>query len=213
MLRKLEKGVSVQKANPSSLDLPAPQTPFPVSDSRSAPLDAALQSRYSPRDVYNAPRPPSSSTFSRSSFPRLSAAYAPTRYPLRATESPAPMDGDQEDEDKDVEDTMYPAPMVEREGRRQSFFGTVLTRSDDAAKPPPRKTQSPAQTQHPEPPPASPQRQAAAQRDVAPGVSPPRPSAAPAFDDPVSAGIITEAELVPLFEMVRPSRADTSDPG
>lgn len=203
MLRKLEKGVSAQKSHPS-LDIPPPQTPFPVSDSRSVP---AFHSRYSPRDVYARPHAHSPYTTPAAAHPFPPFHPPSDRYSHRPSPSPAPMDADmdnndndnedEDEEDKDVDDTMYPAPMVEREGRRQSFFGTVLTRDDSSKPPPPQKTQSPIQ-QIPPPTPSIPRQ--AAQRD-------PPPTSAPRGPPGDVTNLMDDADVGRLFEMVSHSHS------
>ncbi|KAF8590020.1 hypothetical protein K439DRAFT_1331316 [Ramaria rubella] len=155
MLRKLEKGVNNQKAaktHDRDPDIPTHNNPNPTPTPTTTTTPTPPQPRHPPHP------------------------HAP-----RSASSQNSMDDDDSEDDKDPEDAMYPAKMVEREGRRQSFFGTVLTNPNPAM-----------------------------DVGVAMGVGmgtrhdaiaiPRLPSTA--LDDPVTAGIIPEADLALLFQMV-----------
>ncbi|KAF8511146.1 hypothetical protein BU17DRAFT_54837 [Hysterangium stoloniferum] len=182
MLRKLEKGnggAAAQKLKSHEpLDIPT-QTPFPVSDSRSAPPpeSSPYQSRYSP-PVYvpSQPHPPPQSV---SSSPQSFRSHME----------------DDDDYDERDEETIYPAKMVEREGRRHSYFGTVLTTPTPVPGHKPTAHHGSDKTS----PLHSPGHQL---RSRPPTGGPSRLPALPTIDDPLAAGVISEHEVDDLFSII-----------
>ncbi|KDQ12322.1 hypothetical protein BOTBODRAFT_112983 [Botryobasidium botryosum FD-172 SS1] len=172
MLRRLEKGLSNAKLK-SQASTSASQMPFPVSASRTG----SSQSQEYPQMAYPQPR----------------GAYPPNPEQLAAEPANDSMSGEEdEDDDHDSndksDDGLFPSRLLAKE-RRHSFFRTILNPSDPAG-----------EENHPEP-------------GSSPGIdrkdglhdSPlmtPTIASVPGLDDPISAGLIDEADAKVLFDLV-----------
>ncbi|KAG9124657.1 hypothetical protein FRC07_010735 [Ceratobasidium sp. 392] len=203
MLRRIEKGLNNERRK-SQVASANGQAPFPISSSRTSNdfnfagnsdgfMDPSLN-----KNAPNGPRSqmPSSATTptATEATPAPSLANGPPSRPgtavVKASSPPHHMDGDNSDDDDDKEpsdDGLFPARLLARENRRNSFFRTILNPADANAE----GGHSPDDTK-----PSMDNRQTsvASTATVHPIITGP--------EDPISAGLMDEAQAKVLFDLV-----------
>ncbi|KAF5372913.1 hypothetical protein D9758_001761 [Tetrapyrgos nigripes] len=170
MLRRLEKGLNTAKLKSQQSAEGSLQPPYPDGH-----LSAAQDSQFATNGRGEAF--PSGSRFPINQLPPLNLPYANNggEYSTSSTSSRT-MEGDDDDDDEhERSDDVYPAKLIRRENRRNSFFRTIL---------------NPQDTPGPEP---SPSRGS---------LSPLHASNGSGLCDPVSAGIMDEEQARVLFDLI-----------
>lgn len=206
MLRRLEKGLSNAKLK-SQASSSSSQMPFPVSASRTAPPPEGFNVHaQNGGDVYMEGAAPPHQHNMQSSYPgpNSSPEYSslgypqPRGYPSNSDQMvPEPsndhMSADEDDDDDHdsndkSDDGLFPSRLLAKE-RRHSFFRTILNPSDPASD----------DSGHPQP-------GGSPGHDRKDGILDPTPTIAtvPGLDDPISAGLIDEADAKVLFDLYVP---------
>jgi hypothetical protein len=168
MLRRLEKGLNSAKLKSQQSAEASLQPPYSDSHSTSQDTRFATNGRgegFSP-----------GSRFPSNQLPPINSPYATGGEYTTSSPSSRTMEGEDEDEEPERnDDNIYPAKLIRRENRRNSFFRTILNPQDAPG---------------PEP---SPSRGS---------LSPPHAPAASGLADPVSAGIMDEEQARLLFDLL-----------
>ncbi|KAG8745331.1 hypothetical protein FRC10_008348 [Ceratobasidium sp. 414] len=198
MLRRIEKGLNNERRK-SQVASAAGQTPFPLSASRTASdfnfagnsdgfMDPSLN-----KNGPGAPRGQASAATTPTATEPTPAPSLVNAPPSRSGTAPIKAgspDGDDDDDDDDKEpsdDGLFPARLLARENRRNSFFRTILNPADANAE----GGHSADDTK-----PSMDNRQAsvASTATVHPVITGP--------EDPISAGLMDEAQAKVLFDLV-----------
>ncbi|KAK7440278.1 hypothetical protein VKT23_017218 [Stygiomarasmius scandens] len=169
MLRRLEKGLNNAKLKSQQSAEAGLQPPY--SDVNPVSQDARFNNG-SRGDMFSP-----GSRFSSNQLPPLNLPYNGSDYTASSTSSRT-LEGEGDDDDDEherTEDNIFPAKLIRRENRRNSFFRTIL---------------NPQETPGPEPSPAR------------SSFSPPQTSASSGPVDPVSAGIMDEEQAKVLFDLI-----------
>ncbi|THV08056.1 hypothetical protein K435DRAFT_741674 [Dendrothele bispora CBS 962.96] len=165
MLRRLEKGLNNAKLKSQQSAEASLQPPY--SDSRQVPQEMRLSNR----EIFSM----GTHLSSNNELPPLNLPYNSSDYAQSRTSSRT-LDGEGEEEEEEQErneDNIFPAKLIGRENRRNSFFHTILNPEET-----PRPESSPARASY-------------------------SPPAAPSgLSDPVSAGIMDEEQAKVLFDLI-----------
>ncbi|KAJ7285568.1 fungal-specific transcription factor domain-containing protein [Mycena rebaudengoi] len=165
MLRRLEKGLNSAKLKSQAVD-------GAYADPRDPQYNPLL--RQNGDQPYGVPNP----QFNSNELPPLNLPYANGEYPADSSGSRS-IDMDDDDDDPDPSDrALFPAKLIRKENKRNSFFRTILnpTEGSASANGPNRGSSfSPPQNRGPN---------------------------GPTYNDPVSAGIIDEDQAKVLFDLL-----------
>ena len=190
MLRRLEKGINTAKLKAQAST--SQQLPFPTSESRTSASDGNFQMPHQPSGpTYTSTLPPYPASTSSTEFrPPFNQAYSATTDHTLASPSQTLAEQEEEEEednDKDGDDALYPQRILAKENRN-SFFGTILNPSDSA---PRSRVKSEPHRGDGQDDPA--RRPASTSLRATPSE--------PVIDDPVSLGLLDEAEAKVLFDL------------
>lgn len=172
MLRRLEKGLNSAKMKSQSTES---TSPYHTDDLRAAPPP---ESSYSPIRPSEPPFSSTSTHFPKNELPppNIQAYQNLDPYPPSSTGSRT-MDMDDDDEDLERNDeAFFPVKLIRQENQRNSFFRTILNPEEGPTSTPQRSNSF-----------------------TPPQNTTPAPSG---LNDPITAGIITEADAKMLFDAI-----------